>query len=71
MKKRSQKMCNHKWILDKQNLGICSKCGVRKQFPVEPLRSDFELANPPKYDPDSWMSASVLGIDLKEDTIKI
>jgi hypothetical protein len=61
MSKRSQRMHNHKWILDKNNFGKC-QCGATKQFPVEEIENGCKLATPPKYDPDSWLNASC---DLK------
>jgi hypothetical protein len=30
----SECACVHYWILDRDNFGVCNKCGVKKYFPV-------------------------------------
>ena len=55
--------CKHrKWILDRNNLGVCVECGTTKQFPVEPIPK-INFGELPKYDPDSWLNAEVHGLE--------
>jgi hypothetical protein len=60
---RKKKMHKHKYILDKNNFGVC-KCGASKQFPLEQIgRIKLDVATLPKYDPNSWLHARVQEFD--------
>lgn len=62
-------MHKHFWILDKHSFGRC-KCGATQQFPVEEIIK-LNMHRPPRYDPDSWLSASLHGVKIKEVTDKV
>lgn len=33
----AQSKCQHHWIIDDHNFGVCKKCGIEKQFPAYPV----------------------------------